>query len=162
MNDKSFSILFVCTGNTCRSPMAEGLLKAKIPPELRQGMEISSAGAMAAEGLPATPFSVRVLARRGVAIDAHRSRLLTREMIQSAHLVLAMEEPHRRAVLALDPEAGDRTFVLSEFGAGGNRQDRRIHDPMGGSEEIYEESCKRIDDHLNRVLPEILGRIESP
>ena len=135
-------------------------MRAKLPPELRDGIRVSSAGIMAGEGMPPTSFSVRVMEKRGVDLRGHRSRRLTREMVEQADLILALEDDHRRGVLAMDPSASGKVQVLSDFAVGPERGDRSgIHDPVGGSLEIYEETCHRIDDHLNRALPEILDRM---
>ncbi|HVP39032.1 MAG TPA: low molecular weight protein arginine phosphatase [Candidatus Saccharimonadales bacterium] len=159
-NSSVFSVLFVCTGNTCRSPMAQALLESKLPPELRPQVRVSSAGVGAADGAPASPNTVSVLSRNGVSLRDHRSRKLTREQVLEVDLVLAVTPEHRRAVLALAPEAEARTFVLSTYGAPPAREDPLpVHDPVGGSLEIYEETYRRISTHLDRVLPEILSRV---
>jgi protein-tyrosine-phosphatase len=160
MPDKpGFSILFVCTGNTCRSPMAQAMLQARLTGDLRERVRVSSAGTHAHPGMPASANTVAALARAGITLEGHRSRPLTRELLEETDLVLAIAAEHRQSILDVSPAAAERTFVLSTFAAGGaGPEELAVHDPIGGSLEIYEETYRRIAAHLDRILPGILER----
>ena len=136
-------------------------MRSMLPAELQDSVRVESAGLMAADGMPPTPLTVRVLERRGVEIKEHRARKLTPEIAARADLILALEEEHHRAIASLGQGVAEKTFVLSEFGWEEGRGGERlgIHDPMGGSLEIYEETCRRIEQHLSRALREILDRM---
>jgi protein-tyrosine-phosphatase len=149
---KKFRVLFVCSGNTCRSPMASAALSAMLPASLRERVVVDSAGAFTSGGQPATPAAVDALTRAGIDAPEHRSRALTRQLIVNADLILTMEPEHRAAVLELDPSAGERTHVLHVFATDEPRTEDQVHDPYGGSPEIYEESLSRIRRHLERVI----------
>ena len=110
------SILVVCSGNICRSPVAEGLLRRGV--QRRFGVEapdVSSAGTIGLEGSPATPESVQAALERGVDISAHRARRLTDPMVQRADLVVCMAAEHREAIGTRLPSDIDRTFTLKEL-----------------------------------------------
>ncbi|HEX6131359.1 MAG TPA: low molecular weight phosphatase family protein [Actinomycetota bacterium] len=110
------SILLVCTGNVCRSPMAEGFVRAAL--ERRLGDDapaVSSAGTAGWEGSGATPEAVRAARERGVAIDRHVARRLQPAYVRDADLVVAMAGEHRDAIAAAHPELADRTFTLKEL-----------------------------------------------
>ncbi len=106
-------ILLVCTGNTCRSPMAEGLLRHHLD-AAGVALEARSAGTLGWNGNPATPHAVEVLAERGIDLSHHVSRRLDTAEIRAARLVIAMTRVHAWAVAAHDPDAPRRTFLLGE------------------------------------------------
>lgn len=110
------SILVVCTGNICRSPIAEELLRRELVRRFGAAApDVSSAGTIAWDGNPATPETVIAARERGVEIQGHRARGLTRAMVDEADLVLCMAAEHRRSVIDASPAAADRTFALKEL-----------------------------------------------
>jgi protein-tyrosine-phosphatase len=157
-NDPGFRILFVCTGNTCRSPMAAGALIQHLGPEAAR-IDVSSAGTAAWEGQTATAPAIEVAATDGVDLRDHRSRRVTPALLRGADLVLVMERGHLSAVQALgaDPK---RTHVLSEWPAPGEPT-LAISDPFGGSVEAYEECWRRIRRHTQRVTPHVLEALRA-
>lgn len=109
------SILVVCTGNVCRSPIAEGMLRFALEARLAEGApDVASAGTMGWTGSGADPSSIRAAAEHGVDISAHRARELSETDIARATLILGMAEEHTRAVVGRVPEAEGRTFTLKE------------------------------------------------
>ena len=109
------SILVVCTGNICRSPMAEGFLRALLASRGVTGIEVRSAGTSGWGGSAAVPESVEAAAELGADIAAHLARRVDREMLEEADLIVAMCAEHRDAVAALAPSACPRTFTLKEL-----------------------------------------------
>ncbi len=146
-------ILFVCTGNTCRSPMAAGLLRHLLAEESEgDKFVIESAGLAAWPGAPAAGQAVEVAAGEGIDLGQHRARQLTAEMVAAATMIITMTAEHRDAVLALTPEAEDKVFTLIELGAGGKSgAGLDIGDPFGGSLEIYRRTWEEIARHLERA-----------
>src|SRR2546422_7739588 len=108
-------ILLVCTGNICRSPMAEGFLRQLLDERGAGEVEVSSAGVQSWDDSPATPEAVRALQERGIDISDHLAQRLNRSLIEEADLVLGMAGDHRDAVVRIVPGAADRTFTLKEF-----------------------------------------------
>jgi L-threonylcarbamoyladenylate synthase len=147
------TILFVCTGNTCRSPMAAGLARKLLAErlgcevgELRErGIEVLSAGAGSAGGGP-TPEAVAAARRLGAEIASHRGRKLTRELITKADLVLCMTDAHVCHARRLAPEAGGKVHRLDRRGD--------VPDPMGGGPAVYRRAAERIHRALQVVLDE--------
>ena len=141
-------LIFVCTGNTCRSPMAEGLLRHLLGPDC--GWEISSAGVCAGNGFPASPNAVAALQEKGIDISDHRSRHLSPAMIEDADLLVTMTRNHRDAILSIVPESAGKVFLLKSFGIAQCPTD--IYDPVGEALNIY----RRVRDEIDAALPDLI------
>lgn len=156
------TVLFVCSGNTCRSPMAEGLLR-KIAEERglggEDGIMVMSAGLAAWEGDPASEHARTVAAEEGFDLGAHRARRLVPEMVREADLVLAMTERHKAAIVALVPEARDKVFTLKEFAQQGAEGGLDVGDPYGGSVEVYRRTMAEIKEALTRGFDRIVRHL---
>jgi low molecular weight protein-tyrosine phosphatase len=110
-----FDVLFVCTGNICRSPTAEALARRELARYPGVALRISSAGSHALEGNPAASRSMLAAATRGASLERHFARDLTRRRVRAADLVLCMAAEHRPFVLSYDRSAARRTFLLATF-----------------------------------------------
>jgi protein-tyrosine phosphatase len=138
------SILTVCVGNICRSPMAEGLLRDRLP-----GISVSSAGIGALAGRPADPHSVAVMGEKGIDITAHRAKQITAQACRHADLILVMEEEHKRAIARNLNVTVGKLFSLGHHG----RFD--VFDPYRQGRESFE-SCfelilRGVDDWAKRI-----------
>ncbi len=129
------TILFVCTGNVCRSPMAEGLFRHATK-DLGQ-YRVLSAGVGAIDGQPPSAHAVRALRELQIDIGRQRSRMLTGELVQQADYIFGMTHGHVDAITLLYPQAADKTFVLREFDDTLDTFEKDIADPIGGSYEVY-------------------------
>jgi protein-tyrosine-phosphatase len=142
-------LLFVCTGNTCRSPMAEGLFNKMLRDKGKdQKFTAISGGALAHEGQSASENAIIVMGKRGIDISSHRARQISEELLQ-ADLILTMTNGHKQYILNQFPDARDRVFVLDDF-VGGAGED--ITDPFGGDVLAYETVAEEIKSKLERLL----------
>lgn len=153
-----FAVLIVCTGNSCRSPMAAAMLARMLEGERSF---VFSAGTDAPEGAPATRFAQTVALEHGVDISAHRAQQLVPALVRSADLILVMEEYHRKRVRELVPEAAARTRLLGDVGRSGTLPDNagEIPDPIGRSIEFYGAIADRIEKSLEPVAAHIRSRL---
>jgi protein-tyrosine phosphatase len=143
------TVLFVCSGNVCRSPMAAALLNAALKPNASWCAR--SAGTQAPTGQPASPDAIRALAEMGIDLKPHRSRLLTLPAIEAATLIVPMTRLHREMLLAWRPAAADKIFLLRHFD--GRAGDEDLDDPIGGTLDTYRD-CR---DAIAACLPQLLA-----
>ncbi|GIV76574.1 MAG: protein-tyrosine-phosphatase [Litorilinea sp.] len=150
MSTPSYSVLFVCTANRCRSPMAEALLRLQVAAAGETGdWLIASAGTWAVDGQPAMPNTVAVMREWGVDLSHHRSRSLTPSLLQAFRLILAMTAGHQEALLTEFPECAPRLMLMSELI--GRRFD--ILDPVTGPIEDYRNTARELDKILRQGMP---------
>jgi L-threonylcarbamoyladenylate synthase len=151
-----WTMLVICSGNTCRSPMAEGLAKHMLAEQRKigiddletAGLRVISAGAFAAPGLPASPEAVDSMKKFGVDLTRHRSRALSNELIHEADVIYCMTQTHRQAVLNMSGAAEEKTFLLDANGD--------IEDPIGADLTAYQRCAERIRRRLAQRLKEQL------
>ncbi len=144
-------ILFVCTGNSCRSPIAEALLK-KIARDRGLDVETKSCGTRALLGMAAAKEAIESLQREGINIFDHKSKQLNQELINWADIILVMEERHKQELLQHDINAEEKVFLLTEF-AGESPRD--IIDPIAKPLEVYEELVMDLKFYLTKVIERI-------
>jgi len=144
------TVLFVCTGNSCRSVMAEYLLKKRLAEWGRDDVDVVSAGTSAFSGSRASQETVQLVERLGLDAAAHRSRRLTVDMVQGADVILALETRHREDIIRLVPKAKERTHVLGRLsGLAGPVAD--ISDPIGGSVEVYHVCFLKVQQAVGKL-----------
>lgn len=162
MNLDTFNVLFVCTGNSCRSPMAEGLLKTKIPDELKDRVVVRSAGTLGLVGNPATEEAIQAAAEKGADISQHRSRAVNEDLAKSSDIIFTMAVEHKTFFEKRLPEVRENVFLLKSFERNsGEKIDPNIEDPIGAGLAVYRKCCEEIDAELERILPRLTALIKA-
>ena len=149
------SVLFVCTGNICRSPIAEGLFRRLLGN--RKDIEVASAGVHAVRGQPPSLYAVQVCEEEGVDISGLRSQPLTAALVDRATHIFAMTGAHLETIEMLFPQGAEKSFLLREFEQPGTTVWRDLPDPIGLGREVYED-CARI---VKNALPSVLTFVEQ-
>ena len=147
--DDMTQILLVCTGNTCRSPMGEALLRRKLSERGLDGITVGSAGTGAWDGAPASEGAYLVALENGLDLSAHRARLLSRDLATNTTVILTMARHHRARVEQLGGTG--EVHLLGEY-AGRSGSDAEVRDPFGGDIEGYRETFTDLDALLDQVL----------
>lgn len=155
-------IVLVCTGNTCRSPMAEAVLKGMLAEELQvpvdqlgsAGVSVISAGVATGGGSPASPEAVRAVAELGLDLSQHRSRTATVEMLERADVVLTMTQGHRATIVSQAPSLSELVQTLSPDG-------RDVDDPIGGPASVYQSCLKQIRGAIEARFSELVSLVRE-
>ncbi len=155
-----FRVMFVCTGNTCRSPMAEGGLRKLLEKEGADHIEVFSSGTSAASGYPATSYAAEAVKIWDVDISRHQSQPLTTELINQSDLIFALSPSHCEEIIELAPEAKNKTYLLKNFPEHGCNGEG-VEDPIGGSLDIYNQTFLEIGEEIGRILPDIIKMAEK-
>ena len=133
-------ILVICTGNTCRSPMAEGIFESLVK-EKNLEVEISSAGTCAYDGDSVTNHAEMALKKMGIDISNHKSKLVHRDLIERVDIVLTMTKSHKETIIRNFPEAKNKIFLLNEYAF---KEIKDVVDPFGGTIIDYEKARDEI------------------
>ncbi len=147
----------VCTGNICRSPMAAGLLRHRLPPPLQGRVLVGSAGTHALHGHQAEPLAVQTMARIGIDIRDHRARHITREMVRRADLILTMENAQLHTVHQLLGWRKDNAQLLMNFNP--LALGPEVDDPYGGPLSVYQACLETLEPCIEGVVAHLTARL---
>ncbi len=144
-------ITFVCTGNICRSPMAEYILRSRLGSESE--WEVASAGTFAGDGYPASRAAVEVLQEWGIDASGHKSQLLTYDLVDESDVIVVMTSGHLLHIVTMFPDAEEKVFLLKSF----NNDDSDVKDPIGASVDVY----RMIRDEISDAMPGLQSFLEN-
>lgn len=147
----SVQVVFVCTGNTCRSPMAAVLFEALVQeePTLRGEVRVVSAGLHASPGSGAASGAIKAVASMGLRLDNHRARRFD-EALAKSELILTMTKEHKRDIVQHYPHAAGKVYTLKEYA--GELDSLDISDPFGQDDSVYHKTLKEIEAAVRRAV----------
>jgi protein-tyrosine-phosphatase len=154
--ETEFKILFVCTGNTCRSPMAEGILKRLLTEKGIKNVKVSSAGTQTLDGYPAAPFTIEATKVWDIDLKEHSSKKLTVDLLRESDLILVMSPEHLQHIEKMDRVSVGKTYLLKAFPHKDESDNLSVKDPIGGSLEEYNQCFLELDEEIRRILPEVI------
>jgi protein-tyrosine-phosphatase len=182
-NKEKFKVLFVCTGNSCRSPMAEGILKKMLKENKLDNFEVGSAGTSSLDGAFPSLFAMEVAKTQNVDLTHHRSHQLNQQILRKADLILAMSNEHLEQIQKMDEKTLEKTYLLKTFpqhhpafsskthtghpsgkdlsmtkNENKSSEVSYIKDPIGGSIEDYNRCFLEIEKEIRRIFPELIRK----
>ena len=161
MAEKKFVIMFVCTGNTCRSPMAHGILRSMIEAENISNVEVASSGTGTLEGYPPTSNASQASKNNGIDISDLYSQAISAELVSSADLILALAHEHYLFITQRYPDTDGKVFMVKAFPDKNPSRELSVEDPLGLGLEDYLDTHRELEQELRRAWPAIKQRIDE-